>query len=107
MQRYTRKRVGKSHTDLVTELREAIVERFKLTFDGILYVMPMESWRQPGASEVLRRERRGLRPASAATPDAALASEPFIVSSLSGGLFSHIAEASGCRACPVGWAIAV
>ena len=39
--------------------------------------------------------------------DAALASESFIVSSFSGGHFSHIAETSGCRACPVGWAIAV
>src|ERR1700678_862442 len=62
---------------------------------------------QPGASRILRRERRRLRPASAATPDAALASEPFIVSSLSGSLWSPIGEASGRKACPVGPAIAV
>ncbi|AFQ49454.1 hypothetical protein [Burkholderia cepacia] len=51
---HTRKRFGKSHNDLVAELREAVVERFKVAFDGILYVMPMESWRQSGAREVVR-----------------------------------------------------
>src|ERR1700678_1650874 len=48
------------------------------------------------ASKLSRRQRRRPRPAPDAMPDAALASESFTVSSLSGRLWSPIAEAYGC-----------
>jgi len=48
---YTLKRFGKYHNALVEELKTALVERFKMAFDSILYVVPWESWRAPGARE--------------------------------------------------------
>ena len=53
------------------------------------------------------REKARIAAGVGRNSTAALASESFIVSSFPGGRFSHIAEASGCRACPVGGAIAV
>ncbi len=42
---YARERFGKSHSDLVDQLRGKVIDRFKTAFDGILYVPEMESWR--------------------------------------------------------------
>ena len=50
---YTRKRFGKSHSDLVDQLRGQVIERFKVAFDDILYVPEMESWRQPHLRDIV------------------------------------------------------
>lgn len=50
---YTREHFGKSHSDLVNELREQVIERFKAAFEGILYVPEMESWRPPGVRDIV------------------------------------------------------
>jgi hypothetical protein len=48
---YTRERFGKSHSEMVSELREQVIERFKAAFEGIMSVPEMESWRPPGVRE--------------------------------------------------------
>lgn len=50
---YTRKRFGMSHSDLVDKLRGQIIDRFKTTFDGILYVKEMQSWRPPNVRHIV------------------------------------------------------
>nr|WP_057927200.1 hypothetical protein [Burkholderia ambifaria] len=44
---YAVEHYNKSYSDLVRDLREVVVRRFRAAFEKILYVPEMQSWRQP------------------------------------------------------------